>query len=145
MPLLSVTLPAAGDAKPGGFVVTPARLVLSGKEPAAVLTLQNDSSQPARFELKMFAWDEGPHGEQNLTRTEDVLFFPTIFPLAAGEQRIVRLAYRGSIGPVEKTYRLIMSQIPSVEKEETPPPGFRTLIRKRTLRCRCAGECSLFK
>ena len=109
----------AQSLSPGGFTVTPTRITLSPKAPSAVLNLHNTSTTAARFEVKVFAWQEGANGEQQLTPTRDVIFFPTVFSVDGGQERVIRLAHTGGAATAEASYRMLVNQIPSAQTEST--------------------------
>ena len=113
--LVVVRAPTAGAAS---FTVNPVQIFLSAKAKSAVLTLRNVSTEPLRFQLSVFAWDQSPLGELLLTPTRDVIFFPPLLSLAPGEQRNVRLGATVSPAAVEKTYRIFVEELPPAHRSE---------------------------
>src|SRR5262249_3846189 len=66
------------------------------------------------------------YGQPELTPTRDVVFYPSIVSLNAGEARKIRVAVTRKVGAIELTYRIFV--------EELPPPanvqgGIRVLAR----------------
>ena len=105
----------AGNVSASAFKVTPVRVTFSGAS-STLLTLNNESDQPLRFQISSFAWKQDPKGEVKLDATEDIVFFPALLTLAPGEERKVRVASTVAAGQVEKTYRIFFEELPGIEK-----------------------------
>ena len=80
-----------------------------------MLDLTNTGSKPVRFELTGFAWSQDPHGGIVLTPTDNVIFFPQLFTLAAGEKRKVRVGSTTPAAETENSYRLFFEELPQLE------------------------------
>lgn len=124
--LIAAALIAAAPAAAGTFQISPTRLELPSKGSSAVVTLTNTDVEAVRLQAKVFAWSQSPSGEQELVAAPDLVVFPTLFTLAPGESRRVKVGI--TVGPQarERTYRLFL--------EELPPPasrgvGLRVLTR----------------
>jgi fimbrial chaperone protein len=102
----------ADGAWAASFEVSPIRLALSQTSPSALLKVQNQSADPLRFQVTAFAWKQGPGGEMVLDPTDELVVFPTIFALKPGEARNIRVGSTAPLGGVEKTYRLIVEELP---------------------------------
>jgi fimbrial chaperone protein len=102
-------------AQAADFTVNPIQIFLAGPGQSAILTVQNTSGEPLRFQLSAFAWAQDAAGGMLLTPTTEIIFFPRLLSLAPGEQRIVRVGTSVAAGPVERTYRIFV--------EELPPPA----------------------
>ena len=76
----------AAPAHAATFSVNPTQVYLSGRTTTSLLTLRNDSDEPLRFQLSVFAWDQRPDGEMLLAPTQDVVFFPAMLTLAPKER-----------------------------------------------------------
>ena len=73
------------------LTVTPTHVLFSPKTRSALVTLHNQGSEVLRRQLSMFAWDQSPQGEMQITPSEDVVFFPTLLTLAPGDIRHIRI------------------------------------------------------
>ncbi len=128
---LSVLLSQGQLAWSGDFYVNPIRVVLGASSPSALLTIQNTSSEPLRFQLTVFVWEQDPVGQLLLTPTRDIIFFPRLLTLGPGEQRLVRVGAAAPAGPVERTYRLFVEELPPLETERQPVPPGQVRVRAR--------------
>jgi fimbrial chaperone protein len=106
----------AAPAHSGNFAVNPVVASLTPRAPSTLLQMANSGKDPLRFELSSFSWSQGPEGQIVLAPTDDVIFFPQLFALNGGEKRKIRI---GSVEPAadtEKSYRLFVAQMPSLDK-----------------------------
>ena len=102
-----------------GLNVSPVQLYLAPDASKALLTLRNDSDTDARFQVSAKAWDEDANTGMKLTETDSVVFFPAMLALKPGETRSVRVGAAVPFGPVEKTYRLFVEELPPPQKPQT--------------------------
>lgn len=113
--VLGILLWGAEDALASAFTVTPVRVFLGNGTNSALLNVRNDSTEPIRFQISLSAWNQAPDGDMQLSETSDLVFFPTLMELKAGEERKVRIgsAFRTPVA-TERSYRIFF--------EELPPP-----------------------
>jgi fimbrial chaperone protein len=110
------------------FNVTPTLLVLRPNETSTSLLLKNESTQPIRFQVSAFSWSNELDGQMKLETTKEVVFFPSLFSIGPGQTRRVRVATNERATTYERTYRLILEQLPS--RADTPQqPGVEMLTR----------------
>lgn len=127
--LLAATTVAPRAARAADFTVNPIQIFLSAQTQSAILTIQNTSTEPLRFQLNAFAWAQDTAGQMQLTPTTEVIFFPRLLTLAPNEQRIVRVGASGPPGPVERTYRIFVEELPPSTQQSAPPGQVRVLAR----------------
>lgn len=124
--------PAPAGAQPPSdtprFNVSPTRLVLRPNETSTSLLLKNESTVPIRFQVTAFSWTNDSDGQMQLDPTKDVIFFPSLFSIAPGQTRRVRVASSERAAKYERTYRLIVEQLPSHADAERPQ-GVQMLAR----------------
>lgn len=69
--LISLTALCQADALfASTFTVNPTLIVLSSRTRTAVLSVRNESVEPLRFHVSVFAWDQAADGQMRLTPTE---------------------------------------------------------------------------
>lgn len=126
---LGTLVPQAGWAS--AFTVNPTQVVLSTRQPSALLVLGNESSVTLRFQLTVFKWDQSAQGEMLLSPTQDIVYFPSLFSLAPKERRRVRIGVATDFAAAEKTYRIFVEELPPRPGEEGPdqPGGVRVLTK----------------
>jgi fimbrial chaperone protein len=127
--VLALGLGLAGPAGAADFVVNPIQIFFTGQTQSAILTVQNTSDEPLRFQLDAFGWAQEPNGQMRLAPTSDIIFFPRLLSLAPREQRIVRVGVSAPPGPVERTYRIFVEELPPLATQSTPPGQVRVLAR----------------
>ncbi|MCU0654506.1 MAG: fimbria/pilus periplasmic chaperone [Polyangiaceae bacterium] len=93
--------------------MSPVRLDLNAQASNGLLTVQNQSGEPLRFQLTAFEWKQTPQGEVVLQPTSDVAVFPAMVTIPAGASRKVRVGVLVPAGASEKTYRVIVEELPS--------------------------------
>jgi fimbrial chaperone protein len=120
---------AGSPAGAADFTVNPIQIFLSGQTRSAILTVQNTSTEPLRFQLNAFDWSQDSAGQMVLTPTTEVIFFPRLLSLAPGEQRIVRVGASVPPGPVERTYRIFVEELPPAAIQSAPAGQVRVLAR----------------
>jgi len=127
--LWAATLAGPRPARAADFTVNPIQIFLAGQTRSAILTVQNTSSEPLRFQLNAFTWAQDPAGQMQLAPTSEIIFFPRLLTLAPGEQRIVRVGTSVATGPVERTYRIFVEELPPSAQQAAPAGQVRVLAR----------------
>ena len=116
--MLVVALIPETPARAANFTVFPISISLDRKVHSQTLTLHNESSDPIRFQLSAFAWDQLPDGQMMLKPTDDVVFFPQLLTIRAGEDRKVRVGLTAAPATTEKTYRLFVEELAPEERPQ---------------------------
>jgi len=127
--LLAVATATPRAARAADFTVNPIQIFLSAQTKSAILTIQNTSTEPLRFQLNAFAWAQDATGQMQLTPTTEVIFFPRLLTLAPNEQRIVRVGASAPPSPAERTYRIFVEELPPSAQQAAPPGQVRVLAR----------------
>jgi fimbrial chaperone protein len=117
---LLLAAPATMAPIPAGAAslsVAPTRVELGPGTRPGTVTLQNDAERPVTVQVQAFAWG-GSAGGDDLEPTRDLIAVPPVFSLEAKAKRIIRVAARRpTTGPDERTYRLLITEVPE------PPAG----------------------
>ena len=127
--LWATALVGPRPARAADFTVNPIQIFLAGQARSAILTVQNTSGEPLRFQLNAFTWAQDPAGQMQLAPTSEIIFFPRLLTLAPGELRIVRVGTSVAAGPVERTYRIFVEELPPASPQAAPAGQVRVLAR----------------
>ncbi len=103
---------ASGTAVAGSFKVVPIKLFFDIKAKSAVLRVSNQDQEKATLQLEALEWTQNDQGVDQYAPTQDIVFFPKIMSLEKGEEKTVRVGYRGAPEKKEKTYRLFLQELP---------------------------------
>ncbi len=118
----------AGEARASSFSVNPTQVYLSATVKSALVTIRNETDQAVRFQVAAMAWDQDDTGHMQMAPTEEIVFFPALLTLQPREERRVRLGTTLAPGPREKTYRLVVEELPPLQTG-TPATGVAMLTK----------------
>lgn len=121
----------AGGARAAasGLHIDPIQLQLPADAPSALLLLRNESTDPSRVQLSVFAWEQDPEGHMGLKPTNEIVFFPPLLTIAPGESRNIRFGAINPAGAVERNYRLQIDELPPLEKKGPVKNAISTRMR----------------
>jgi fimbrial chaperone protein len=109
----------AGRARASGLNVSPVQVYLAPDASKSLITLRNEGSEEARYQVSAMLWDEDAKAGMKLSPTEEIVVFPTILTLKVGETKSLRVGPVVPFGPIEKTYRIFIEEMPAPQKVET--------------------------
>lgn len=118
----------AGQADASLFQVNPVRLALSAQSSSGLLSVQNQSNEPLRFQITAHEWQQTPGGEMTLLPTTEVAVFPSMLTIPARSSRKVRVGVLAQAGESEKTYRVFVEELPPLSSPGASN-GVRVLTR----------------
>ena len=116
--LVSAALPAAAlDTHVSPLVVN-----IRAGSTSQTITVQNTSlSSSLRLQVAAFKWTQEPGAPEKVLPTDDIAFFPSLLTVEPGGTRAVRVGIVNSgKSPVERTYRVIFRELPSLESAFAP-------------------------
>lgn len=123
---LAAAVSCSAPALAGSLTVFPVRIQLAPEEPVQTLTVRNSGGEPSRVQLRVYAWSQHG-GEDVFAETRDVLANPPLFEIAPEAEQLARFGLRVGAGDVERSYRVILEEVPI---DELARPGeIRTLLR----------------
>jgi fimbrial chaperone protein len=124
---LGALLAAAPGVADAALGVTPTGITLSAARPTELLNLTNQGEEQARYQVSVFAWKESPAGETQLDPTEEIVAFPPLLTIGPNQSRNIRIGFSLRPGAEERTYRIIVQELP-----EAPKPGAPVQIKVLT-------------
>lgn len=124
---LGLGLAQAGVAEASTFEVNPIRLSLSEASASEHLTVRNVSQEPLRFQVSAYTWNQDRAGAMQLSPTQDIVVYPSILTLKAGETRNIRVGTLARFGPKEQAYRIFVEELPPIAGNVAN--GIRVLTR----------------
>ncbi len=132
---ITSTLAVAMTAMPvsaGEFGVQPIKVFLSKDTTSVLLSVENESDSALRAQVTGFTWSESANGKMELTPTDDLIYFPTLITMGPHEVRSVRVGLATSaVTAVEKTYRVFIEELPSLDSQLTPAKGAHLTVRTK--------------
>jgi len=117
------------EARAGGLQVSPTKVDFSAKVRTGTLTLSNNGAAAVRIQAVAYAWTQSASGEIVLVATKDIVVYPSLFTLEAGKDRTVRLGTQLVAGVREKTYRVILEELPPIHDGAGGGARIRMLTR----------------
>lgn len=102
----------------GSFKAIPIKLFVDEKSKTAVLRIINQGDDKVTIQLDAKSWRQDVAGKDVYEDTGDIIFFPKIANIEKGEDRIIRIGYKGKQEVREKTYRLFMQELPVAKPGE---------------------------
>lgn len=112
----------------GSFQVYPIRVTLNANESTTLMTVKNDGAEKLRLQVSVMAWDQSKQGEMVLKPTEDIIFYPTLLSIDGGDQRNLRVGTYTKEVAKEKSYRIIVEELPPNEKLQSTGVRFLTKV-----------------
>ena len=136
--LLSIILagPAAAQAGvpgsdtksqvPTGLTVSPLRIELAAQDRAQTINVNNGTDRLMAIQGRVFSWTQ-VDGKDVYVPSADLTVTPSIISIPPGQTQLVRVLRKNPASPNEKTYRLVIDQLP----ESAQPLATGTLARIR--------------
>lgn len=127
---LAALLPAPLLA--AGFSVSPTRVEFVAGESIKGLRLHNSGDRPIQAQLRVFAWTQ-VDGADLLEPSTDLMVSPPMATIAPGTQQLVRIVRRSSANvaaSVERSYRLLVDELPPARiQSSAAPSGLNFVVR----------------
>jgi len=114
--VLAASCLGAPGARAGGLEVAPIGVDFAAGQMAQTITVTNRATAPATVQLRTFDWSQ-PGGIDRLAPTDAVVASPPIVTIPPGREQVIRVLLRRPAGAAEKSYRLMVEEIP------VPVPG----------------------
>jgi fimbrial chaperone protein len=118
--LMCACLAISGAARAATFSVDPIIVTLDRTNSSASIAVTNQTAQKLRLQVTGFSWGQSRTGAIELAKSDQLIFFPQLLTLDPGETRRVRVGVTAPQGPMEKTYRVFMEELPSLQSVLAP-------------------------
>jgi fimbrial chaperone protein len=122
----ALTLLQAQVALAGSLSVLPVRVEVAASKRFCSLTIGNDGAEDVTVQVRGLRWYQRADGKDMLDETQRIAINPSIVTIPAGTKRLVRCSLPAQAGPVETTYRLIVSELP---RSQTAPGTLEALLQ----------------
>ena len=109
------------------FQVNPIRITLTPQGSSSLLAVRNDGNERVRLQVDFYAWDQSKQGEMILNPTDDLVVYPSLLTVDAGNERNVRVGTKSPVVSKEKSYRIFIEELPPATKRVDS--GIRILTR----------------
>jgi fimbrial chaperone protein len=125
--LLAAALSPAAAPAIGRFDINPVAITFAPGETSASVQITNDGTAAQELEIGVKSWTRSD-GRDEGDPTDDIIASPSIFIVAPGQTQLVRLGpARDLSGDVERTYRLVATEVPAAGG----PATMQTILRLR--------------
>lgn len=102
----------------GQLSVYPIRLFLDKSSKTGVINLINRGEDKAVVQANLSEWTQDEDGKDVYTDSKDLIYYPKLVTLEAGEKKALRVGIQGPPTGKEKTYRLFIQELPSRDKKK---------------------------
>jgi fimbrial chaperone protein len=117
--ILPILMFASGSFA-GQWRISPTRLDLDRENRNGELTVRNDGDEKVNIQVKAVEWSQDEAGKDRYTDTAELVFFPKVLTLKKNEEKVIRTGVLTAPVAREKTYRLMVQEIPQPRKTATP-------------------------
>lgn len=109
-------------AQSNHFTVTPVQVFINGVAPSpnTFLKINNTSDVSKRFQAQVFNWTQTDKEPIQLTPSEEIVLFPLLLTIESGKSRDLRVGIVAPPKLVEKTYRILIQELPDAQTQEKP-------------------------
>ncbi|SAL20089.1 P pilus assembly protein chaperone PapD-like protein [Caballeronia arvi] len=115
----------AGPSHAASLQISPVSIHLDATETGKAIELRNDGDQPINAQVRVFNWDQADE-KDSMVPTRDLIASPPIAPIAPGAKQIVRVIRADRAPPpAERTYRLLIDELPAAGGEAANAVQFR--------------------
>lgn len=116
--LLILALPSVTMA--GEWRISPTRLDLDRESRNGELTVRNEGDERVNLQVKAVEWTQDQEGKDRYSDTAELIFFPKMLSLVKNDEKVIRAGVSAMPVAREKTYRLMVQEIPAPRKTATP-------------------------
>ncbi|MGP3592485.1 fimbrial biogenesis chaperone [Vagococcus sp. WN89Y] len=119
----------AEQSHAGALTISPVSLQMDESQKAISMTIKNDAPEATQIQLRVFQWQQ-ENGNDRFSETEDIVISPPFIRLDAQRSYNVRIFRKSaSLPATEKTYRIIIDEIPQPVDTRTTGEGVKISLR----------------
>lgn len=111
--LCAAILSMHGAAQGQALSVLPVTIQMAPGQRAVALTVSNQGDTDAAFQIRAFNWSQPADGSDSLTPSDEIAVSPPLGTIAPGASQVVRLILRKAPQDRERSFRLLLDQIPA--------------------------------
>jgi fimbrial chaperone protein len=101
-----------------GWEIDPIRVELSAKQPAAAVTIKNESDESTTIQIQAVSWSQN-EGKDIYSATSELIVSPPIVTIAAHAEQVLRVGLRHQENKaVESSYRINLQELPAAPTPE---------------------------
>ncbi|SEH05020.1 fimbrial biogenesis chaperone [Candidatus Venteria ishoeyi] len=100
------------------LAISPTSVVLSPKHNTSSLTFTNRSNKPVNLQLFLKTWHQDELGKTQLSDSRDVVVFPKMLKIEPGQERPIRVGFRGKWPKIERSFRIFADELPTFNAEK---------------------------
>ncbi|MCW5202039.1 MAG: fimbria/pilus periplasmic chaperone [Candidatus Electrothrix communis] len=103
--------------------IWPLKVIIWPEKATGSVNLTNKDDKPVNLQISATSWDMNENGKFIEADTGDFVFFPRMLTIPANEEKAVRVGYQGNFPALEKSYRLLIQELPPVRNKEELEDG----------------------
>ncbi len=98
------------EASANRYQVVPGVLELDNNVKTGAITIRNEGQERGLLSIFPTEWTQDEHGKDSYRDTEDLVVYPKLMILQQGEQRTIRVGYKGAALIRERSFRLLIAE-----------------------------------
>lgn len=122
----ALALMQAPIALASSLSVLPVRVEVAAGKQFCSLMIGNDGTEAVTVQVRGLRWYQRADGSDALDESQRIAVNPSIVTIPAGKEKLVRCSLPQQTGPVETTYRMIVSELP---RPQTKPGTLQALLQ----------------
>jgi fimbrial chaperone protein len=116
--LLLLALPSLSFS--GQWKISPTRIDLDQENKNGELSVVNEGDEKVNLQIKGVEWKQDSEGKDTYKDTFELIFFPKLLTLDKNEEKVIRAGVQAVPAAREKTFRLMVQEIPAPKKTAMP-------------------------
>lgn len=127
--VLVLCLALSVPAKSAVFDIYPVRIFMDSKNRTEKVVIKNLDSKELQIQVRVFSWDQTEQGEDKYEETNEIVIFPKILKIKPSEEKVIRVGCQVPPDGREKTYRIMVEELPPVEQSNQQGVRINILLK----------------